>query len=94
MTPRFVSGWPPRHAVLGRQTRAGRPPRSVARLFRRHGRQRDDAQHSDKDEDGQKRPNLAETAGNVVNGHDYHVPSDVGGEQPSEPRKRSRGCVG
>ena len=73
-----------RHAVLGRQTKAGRPPRSGARLFRRHGRQRVDAQHSDKDEDRQKRPNLAETAGNLVNGPDYHVPSDVGGEQPSE----------
>jgi hypothetical protein len=63
------------------------PPRAVARLLGGHGRHRDHAQHGDEDRDRQQRPDLAETAGDVVDGHDHDVAGDVSSEQPPERQK-------
>ena len=54
---------------------------------RRAGRQRDQSHHRHEDRDREERSDLAETAGDVVRGHDDQVASDVGGKQPAKRKK-------
>jgi Cytochrome C oxidase subunit II, transmembrane domain len=60
------------------------PPRDAAWLRDSQGRQRDDAQHGSKHWHRRERPDLAETAGNIVGRQHHQVPGDMGGEQPAE----------
>jgi hypothetical protein len=63
------------------------PPRCIRRLRNGHACQRDYTEHGDEHRDRQDRTDRAETAGDVVGGHDHYVVSDVGNKQSAECQK-------